>query len=111
MRKVYIPQGCRECFVDGDPMIFHRLADEDSVLLRPNAIFTPEEYDQLLAYYKKTKVIPRGFEAIVLHKTYALVEDLDGAMRKVDPCSVTFMRSYDQAREWWDLEGDEDDDL
>ena len=106
MRKVYMPQGCRECFVDGEPMIFHRLADEDSVLLKIKAIFTPKECDQLLAYYKETKVIPRGFDAIEVHKVYALVEDLDGAMRKVDPTAVTFMRSYDQAREWWDLEED-----
>ena len=80
----------RPCTVNGTPAFFHRWITEDKDLLKVHAIVRPEQERRLQAYYIEHGIIPSSCSLEKVTQTLALVEMLDGSVKKVPPIEIRF---------------------
>ena len=80
----------RLCEVDGQPAFFHRWVEEDRPLLQFNA--PVKEYDAIMTRQKfdQQGICPSNAIIEKARQTFALVEVLDGSVKKVAPEKVRF---------------------
>jgi hypothetical protein len=87
----------RPCTVNGSPAFFHRWVTEDKGLLKVHAMTRPREYQALYDYYIANNIIPSSCSLEKMTETLALVEMLDGSMKKVPAIEIRFTDREGQA--------------
>ena len=80
----------RRCVADGEPAFFHRWVDDEQTLLQLHT-FTKEEHAfKIRQQVDDHRIVPYCAEIKPLKQTFALVEMLDGSVKKVAPEKVRF---------------------
>lgn len=87
----------RPCTVNGSPAFFHRWVTEDKGLLKVHAMVRPEQQMALHQYYVEHGIIPSSCSLEKVSETVALVEMLDGSMKKVPAIEIRFTDREGQA--------------
>lgn len=80
----------RPCTVNGSPAFFHRWVTEDKVLLKTHAMVSPEHHRAMYEYYIANNIVPNTCSLEKVTQTFALVEMLDGSVKKVPAIDIRF---------------------
>lgn len=80
----------RLCEVDGQPAFFHRWVQHDHIVVQYNCLIREAEAEAKAKRSQETGLYGPGQETRILTQTFALVELLDGHVKKVAPEKVRF---------------------
>lgn len=80
----------RLCEVDGQPAFFHRWVQDDRIILQFNSLIRENEAEAKAKRSFETGLFGPDQETRVATQTLALVEMLDGSVKKVEPGKVRF---------------------
>lgn len=83
--------GLRPCEVDGRRGWFHRFVEEERGLLQIDVFKRCESVALAERTFKEDGVIPPGCSMEKVRHAWALVEFLDGSVKKVEPETVRFI--------------------
>lgn len=86
----------RPCTVNGSQAFFHRWVTEDKDLLKVGAMVHPREYQALHDYYIENNIVPGSCSLEKVTQTFALVEMLDGSVKKVPATDIRFTDREDR---------------
>lgn len=86
--KIEMPY--RRCIVNGEKALFHKWIEQDKMVIRANIRLKEKDANGYMEMYEKTKVLPEVFRAITITNNYAIIEDLKGNVKLVEPESVKF---------------------
>jgi hypothetical protein len=82
----------RPCEVDGSKAWYHGLIHCDQALLKAGAYEgQPDAYAACHREFRVTGKVPMYCDVVIVRRTYAMVEYLDGSVSKVDPEKVHFI--------------------
>lgn len=82
----------RPCEVDGSKAWYHGLVHSDQAILKADAYWDqPDNYAACHREFRASGRIPMYCDIVVVRKSYAMVEYLDGSVEKVDPEQVHFI--------------------
>ncbi len=85
-------QGRRPCEVDGSKAWYHGLVQADQALLKAdNYNGQPGAFAACHREYSATGRIPMYCDVVIVRRTFAMIEYLDGSVSKVDPEKVHFI--------------------
>ena len=82
----------RPCEVDGSKAWYHGLIHCDQAILKADAdTDQPDNYAACQRQFRASGQIPMYCDVVVVRRTYAMIEYLDGSVTKVDPEEVQFI--------------------
>lgn len=81
---------CRLCEVDGETCLFHRWIEEDRLVVKDDCFMRAAEAAEKMRRSLETGSFGPGQDVMILIQTFALVEMLDGSVKKVAPEKVRF---------------------
>lgn len=80
----------RPCEVDGEPAVFHRWVEADKALLQMERFMTMKDAEEIKQTFDRCGYAATGTHIEKVRQTFALVEYMDGTVRRVDPEKVKF---------------------
>lgn len=87
-----VNDGRRPCEVDGSKAWYHGLVQADQAMLKADAyVGKPGAFTACHREFSATGRIPMYCDLVVVRRTFAMVEYLDGTVSKVDPEKVRFI--------------------
>lgn len=80
----------RPCEVDGESAFFHRWVEEDRLVVMYKGYIREDDAQQMARRSLETGLFGPGQDVKVITQTFALVEMLDGSVKKVESEKVRF---------------------
>ena len=88
--KEKIDMPYRKCIVNGEKALFHKWIEQNKMIIQATISLKEKDASRYLEMYEKTKVLPRIFRLIAVPNNYAIIEDLKGNVKLVEPDKVKF---------------------
>ncbi len=81
----------RPCMVGDEKAKFHRWADVLTVFVKFDSVLKPKDYEKIMSRLEHNHIILPGEDVTTVTNTFALVEFMDGTVKKVNPEEVRFI--------------------
>lgn len=80
----------RVCEADGEHAFFHRWIDDDRIVIKYDCFIRTADAEEKARRSLETGLYGPGQDLMIVTQTFALVELMDGSVKKVVPTAVRF---------------------
>lgn len=86
--KIEMPY--RRCIANGERALFHKWTVEDKIIIQSNIALRYDDELKMVKRREETGVIPPFCSVKIAKQNYAIIEDLEGNIKLVEPEKIKF---------------------